>query len=66
MTIEEMKQKFIDGTLEAGLYTSDNNKIVKIGSNGFSISTLQDNGWTRINTYEYIDNQWIEGESYEK
>lgn len=66
MTIEEMKEKFINGELEKGLYTSGQDKIVKIDDNGFSIGTIQNNGWTRSNTYEYIDNTWVESESYEK
>ena len=64
--IEDLKNNFINGNLENGIYTSGVNKIVKVGSNGFSINTLQNNGWTRINIYEYIDQQWIESETYEK
>lgn len=66
MTIDEMKKKIIDGTLEKGLFTSGNNKIVNVFGNGFEIRTSQDNGWQRINTYEYVDDLWVETESYEK
>lgn len=65
MTIEEMKQKFIDGSLELGLFTA-NDKIVIVTNKGFVISTTQKNGWTRLNIYEYIDNEWVESETYEK
>ena len=66
MTIEEMKQKLIDGSLETGLYTTSDNKIVNVFRNGFSIRTTQNNGWDRVNIYEYIDNEWIESETYER
>lgn len=65
MTIDEMKQRFIDGSLDMGLFTAGD-KIVTITSTGFTISTAQDNGWTRINIYEYIDGEWVESETYEK
>lgn len=65
MSIETMKQKFTDGQLDLGLYTAGE-KTVMIMNNGFKISTLQDNGWYRVNIYEYIDNEWIESETYEK
>lgn len=66
MTIEEMKQKFLDGEFKTGLYTSGENRTIWIDKNGFTISTKQDNGWFRVNIYEYIDNKWIESETYEK
>lgn len=66
MTIDELKQRFIDGSLEYGLFTSGEKRIVRVFSRGFAISTLQDNGWTRVNYYEYIDGEWVESETYEK
>lgn len=66
ITIEEMKQRFIDGSLDSGLFTSGDNKVVIVSSTGFIIRTLQDNGWTRLNIYEYVDDEWIESESYER
>ena len=65
MTIDEMKQRFIDGSLDLGLFTAGD-KIVTITNEGFTISTTQDNGWTRLNIYEYIDGEWVESENYEK
>ena len=66
MTIDELKQRYIDGSLEYGLFTSGDNRIVRVFKGGFSISTLQDNGWTRINYFEYVDDEWVESETYEK
>ena len=70
MTLDEMKQRFILGKLEPGIYSSKNenndNLIVGIGNNGFQISTEQANGWTRVNIYTYGNGQWTEEEMYEK
>lgn len=66
ISIDELKQRYIDGSLEYGLFTSGDNRIVRVFSGGFAISTLQDNGWTRINYYEYVDDEWVESETYEK
>ncbi len=65
MTIDEMKQKFINNSLDYGLFSADD-KIVIIDTKGFTIRTPQENGWTRLNIYEYIDNEWVESETYEK
>lgn len=70
MSIDDMKQRFILGLLEPGIFTSKNengdNIIVSVGSNGFQTSTEQDNGWTRINRYTYEGNQWTYEEIYER
>ena len=72
MTLEEMKEKFLKGTLKEGLFTSTNenndNVVIGIDKDGFRISTHQSNGWVRTNEYTYDkDNkEWIEEESYEK
>lgn len=66
MSIEEMKERFIDGSLEKGIFTSGNDTVVKVFDSGFSISTFQDNGWTRINIYEYDGDTWTYEETYEK
>lgn len=65
MLIDEMKRKYVSGELELGLFTADN-KIIVVDSIGFMIKTFQDNGWARLNIYEYIDNKWIESETYER
>lgn len=65
MTIEELKEKTINKELEYGLFSSDD-KVVYVFENGFTILTLQDNGWTRNNTYEFDKGNWIESEMYEK
>ena len=66
MTIDELKQKLVDNTLERGVFTAGN-KIVEIYANGFDIKTPQDNGWIRINSYQYFrdDDTWVESETYE-
>lgn len=70
MTLEEMKQRFIDGSLERGIFTSrsDNNEelIVEVGDDGFKITTSQSNGWLRINIYTYNGNYWTYEELYER
>lgn len=70
MSIDDMKQRFILGLLEQGIFTSKNENnediIVSVGSNGFQISTEQSNGWTRINIYTYEGNQWTYEEMYER
>ena len=72
MTIQEMREKFLKGELQEGLFTSNNeNKedlIVGISKDGFRISTHQSNGWIRINEYTYDkeNNDWIEEEIFDK
>lgn len=72
MTLEEMKEKFLKGTLQEGLFTSTNesndNVVVGIDKDGFRISTHQSNGWVRTNEYTYDKEykEWIIEESYEK
>lgn len=72
MTIDEMKEKFLKGELEQGIFSSRNDErqgvIVEIGSDGFRTITSQDNGWLRINTYTYDkeDKEWIMEETYER
>lgn len=65
MTIDEMKERYINNTLEYGLFTAGE-KVVRIFKGGFEISTYQENGWIRTNRYEYIDEIWVETETYEK
>lgn len=65
MTIDELKEKVINNELEKGLFTS-NDKIVEVFDNGFSIKTLQDNGWSRTNIYEFDGELWAESETYDK
>lgn len=67
ITIEELKQRFIDGSLDKGLFSSGD-KIVIVKDNGFEIRTVQENDWTRVNAYTYVpeDDMWVEEELYEK
>lgn len=65
MTIEELKEKVLTGAIESGIYASDD-KIVLVDNNGFTIKTMQANGWTRLDIYEYLDNEWVYSESYER
>lgn len=67
MTIDELKEKVVNNEIEKGLFTSED-KIVEVFDNGFSIKTLQANGWSRTNIYEYdkSDDIWTESESYNK
>lgn len=37
---------------------------VILNPNGFHISTYQENGWIRQNIYEYIDNEWVNSETF--
>lgn len=67
MTIDEIKHRYVTNTLEYGLFTAGD-KTVRIFKGGFEISTYQENGWIRLNIYEY-DNEtglWTESETYEK
>ena len=70
MSIEELKQRFIDGSLGRDIYTSTNEKgqtvVLNVSSGGFVISTYQDNGWVRENRYIYDGDLWTEEEIYEK
>ena len=72
MSIEELKQRFIDGSLEKGIFTTHNelmeDQIITVGPDGFRISTSQYNGWLRINTYTYEPSteRWTTEETYEK
>lgn len=71
-SIEDLKEMFLKGKLEQGIFTSFDedgcNVVVNIGKDGFSISTNQKNGWIRINsfTYDKEDGSWIMEETYEK
>ncbi len=65
MTIDELKEKVINNELEKGLFTSDD-RIVEVFDNGFSIKTLQDNGWFKTNIYEFDGGLWSESETYDK
>lgn len=66
MTIDEMKQRFEANDLNPGIYSAGDNKFIIVDSNGFTINTIQDNGWVRANIYEFIDGEWVESETYEK
>lgn len=73
MTIEELKQRVINGELEKGIYDSQNQDeetiIVEVLSNNhFTIKTLQQNNWIRVNEYIYDKekNLWEYAETYDK
>lgn len=66
MTVDEIKEKVLSGEILPGLYSGGSDKIVEIYKNSFVIRTLQENGWTRLDIYEYLDNDWVYSESYEK
>lgn len=66
MTLEEMKQRFIDGSLLPGIYTSGLDKIIEVSGDGIYIKTYQDNGWTRINGYTYDGDVWTYEEFYDR
>lgn len=48
-------EEFYKGQLECGLFTTVNenkeNVIIKIMEDRLEASTIQSNGWTRVNTY---------------
>ncbi len=72
MNIDTMKEKFLKGELEQGIFSSKDNEgnevVVGVGKDGFQLSTYQSNGWVRVNIYTYDkeNNEWINEETYEK
>lgn len=54
-TLEELKQDFYKGVAPIGLFTSVNehgeNMIIDISKDFLEISTIQSNGWTRVNIF---------------
>ena len=72
MSIEEMKQRWIDGSLDHGIFTSTNEKgqnvHVCVHDKGFELTTYQDNGWARTNIYTYDADRdtWDYEEIYDK
>lgn len=69
-TIEDLKNDFISGKLEKGIFSSTNEKnqtvMLYVGSDRFGIKTFQDNGWIRENNYLYDNGDWVEEEIYTK
>lgn len=69
-TIEELKEEFISGKLEKGIFTSTNesnqNIMVYVENDRFIIKTFQENGWIRENNYIYDNGIWVEEELYSK
>lgn len=54
-TLEDLKQDFYEGKLASGVFTSINEKgenlIINISEEFLKISTIQDNGWKRVNIF---------------
>ena len=69
-SVEEIKQDFLAGKIEKGLYTSLNEKgnlvIVEVYNDRFTVTTKQTNGWYRVEEYLYDNDVWVYSESYEK
>lgn len=69
-SIEELKQDFVDGKIEKGLYTSLNEKgnlvIVEVYNDRFTVTTKQTNDWYRVEEYLYDNDEWVYSESYER
>ena len=70
ITIEKLKEDFISGKLEKGIFASTNEKnqtvMLYVGSDRFGIKTFQDNGWIREDNYLYDNGEWVEEELYTK
>lgn len=71
-SVDEFKEKVKNKTLELGLYSGKNGQgqdiTVIIDVDKFVIYTKQNNGWSRVNIYEYDREEdiWVEEETYEK
>lgn len=71
-SVDELKEKVKNKTLELGLYSGKNSQgqdiTVIIDVDKFAIYTKQNNGWSRVNIYEYgrEEDIWVEEETYEK
>ena len=67
--IDDLKAMAQNPSQKLGLYASVNEQnediIVKIDKDYLELQTLQDNGWVRVNYYEYIDENWVQSETYE-
>lgn len=54
-SFEEFKNEFYNGTAPKGMFTSVNenneNIILEITDEYLKISTIQNNGWTKVNVY---------------
>lgn len=71
LTIDKIKEMFVENKLESGLYSStdeDGCDVIVIVQEdvGFDIHTNQKNGWVRIDSFDYDseDKTWTRGESY--
>lgn len=71
-TIDKLKEMYTEGSLKTGLYTSRNEDgcDILLGVQqgvGFDIHTNQENGWIRVDSYDYDveNNTWTQSESYE-
>ena len=71
-TIDKLKEMYINGELETGLYTSKDEDgcdvllVVQQGV-GFDLHTNQKNGWIRVDSFDYDaeDKTFTRGESFE-
>lgn len=70
-TIDELKELYIKGELNSILYSGKNEDecdvVITTNSKGFTIATNQQNGWVRLDIYEYDaeNNLWDYSESYD-
>ena len=71
ISIEELKETYLLGELEQGIYstTNEDNEDITVlvdRENGFDVYTNQSNGWTRLDCYDYdsIDSTWSYSEMY--
>lgn len=71
MTIEELKQKIIEKSIEPSLYTAKNEDgkdiIVYIDTDSLTIETPQKTRFNLLQIYDYDrdSNQWTYSETYE-
>lgn len=71
VSIEDLKRDYVAGKLKEGMYSSTNelgeDVTVMIGRDGgFDVHTNQNNGWVRIDYYDYDKEEdlWTQGETY--
>lgn len=70
LSIDKLKEQFKNKEYEQSLYSSKdedgNDVVVMIGQYGFNIHTNQPNGWIRVDSYEYDEENdtWFYTESY--
>ena len=72
ISIDEIKKKIENKEMEIGIYTGKNGEdkevILIVDVDKFATHTKQNNGWSRVEIYEYdrTGNTWVDEETYEK